>query len=193
MREVRFSSRCTQDRGYIISLQNLRFCKGSCKVYFEEMCHGDQRTGWKEINKDLCPILYHATPTLSTHFAAHERLSTLPRSTSLACSDGGVRRYRYILYSLLNILPTAVWVILCSKRIRTVKGCEVGPCHCLIREDQNAELFSRCQFKRRPSFSSVILRKETDLLLGRPAHVQESSKWVLVSSTGSNYRYALWI
>ena len=50
-----------------ISLQNLWFCKGSCKVYFQEMCHGDQRTGWKEINKDLCPILYqllHYSPTL---------------------------------------------------------------------------------------------------------------------------------
>ena len=60
-----------------------------------------------------------------THTAAHERLSTPSRSTSLACSkrsDGGVRRRRYILYSLLNTLPTAVRVILCSKRIQTVKG-----------------------------------------------------------------------
>ena len=71
------------------------------------------------------PGIYRVPPPPgSTHIAAHERLSTPSRSTSLAFSkrsDGGVRRRRYILCSLLNTLPTAVRVILCSKRIQTVK------------------------------------------------------------------------
>ena len=126
------------------------------------------------------PGIYRVPPPPeSTHIAAHERLSTPSRSTSLAFSkrsDGGVRRRRYILCSLLNTLPTAVRVILCSKRIQTVKRLRGGPLSLSYPRRLKYQTICRWQCKRRPSFSSVLVRKESNLLLGRPARVQESSK-----------------
>ena len=101
--------------------------------------------------------------------------------------DGAV-----ISSSLYSTLYTdRVRVILCSKRIRTAKGLWGGLLSLSYPRRLKCRTICRCLFKRRPLFSSVLLRKESDLLLGRPVRVQESSKWALISSRGLNYRYAL--